>query len=176
MDRSQSTDLPQELAGVAELLHSHREELSPLDLDRIKLAGRARAVGQPRIRIRREERIVMRTRIIGMLVAGSVMSGTGVATGVSGLASDGNAGQVQYPTSTVPTVSIQPSDTTGSGGPQTLGGTTQSGPGTAVGPVVAGAHANSGPGQSVAGANATSPAAVAQPSRQVSAGNSGESL
>src|SRR5919112_1894517 len=105
MKGSHDHGLPAELDPVAERLRAHCAELSPLDLDRIKQGSRARAVGKPRIHVKREERIIMRTRasILAVLVSGILLSGTGAALGISGLAGSDNAGTAQYGTTSTPT-------------------------------------------------------------------------
>jgi hypothetical protein len=149
-------DLPEEFGGIVEQLRAHLAELSPLDLDRIKRTSRDRAVGQPRLRIKREERIVMKTRasILAVLASGIVLSGGGAAMGISGLANDGSASQAQYLTSVTPKHQ---------GAAQVLG-----------------AHANvKGQAVKTRGAHATrpaaavSPSAVAQPTRQQSLSRGG---
>jgi hypothetical protein len=78
-------DLPAEFDGVIEQLHAHRAELSPLELDRIKIT------------IKREKsHMKTRTSIVAVLVSGILFSGTGVALGVSGLAGSDSAGNAQY--------------------------------------------------------------------------------
>src|SRR3954453_7675547 len=117
MKRSSDNDLPGELDDVAELLTAHRAQLTPLELDRIKLQSRARAAGKPSIKIKREDRTFMRTRvnILAVLVAGIVFSGAGAAMGISGLASGGDAGTVQYPNSVVPVTQGGTQNTQGGG-------------------------------------------------------------
>src|SRR3954451_20464469 len=157
MKRSSDHSLPRELEDIAGQLSTHRAQLTPLELDQIKLQSRARAAGKPSIKINREERIFMRTRvnILAVLVAGIVFSGAGAAMGISGLASDNGAGNAQYPNATIPTtqgnnVGVQGSNTT-------LGGNQ----GNEVEVAGANAHSNgSAPaGAGVAGANASAPSA-----------------
>src|SRR3954451_18997846 len=107
MRRSSDHGLPEELEDIAGVLSAHRAQLTPLELDRIKLDSRARAAGKPSIKIKREDRVVMRTRmnIVAVLVAGIVFSTAGAAMGISGLASDNGAGDAQYPNSVVVPVS-----------------------------------------------------------------------
>lgn len=163
MKRSSDYGLPQELADVAERLRTNRAQLTPLELDRIKLASRGRAAGKPSIKIKREERIVMRTRvnILAVLVAGIVFSGAGAAMGISGLASNDGAGNAQYQNAVVP----QGPGEQGTQGQQqgvkgahtTLGGQTVN---------VAGANASRGGVKGAHARSGTAPAAVAQPTRQ----------
>jgi len=124
-------DLPAEFDGVIEQLHAHRAELSPLELDRIKTT------------IKREKsHMKTRTSIVAVLVSGLLFSGTGVALGVSGLASSDSAGNAQYQVT-----------------PQGGGGTK---------PTVKGASETRAPNSGTKGVSATSPTAVAQPSAQQS--------
>lgn len=168
MKRSPDHDPADEMRGVVELLRTRRAELDPLALDRIKLESRARAVGRGRVHVKREERIVMRTRasILAVLVAGVVLSSTGAALGISGLAAQNSAGQAQYPGTPVPTQGSQPNSNQG----EVLGeqvtspkkGTQKGGAGnqpseTQVSP----SETNVSPAETQ-----VSPAEVAQPTRQ----------
>lgn len=157
MKRSSDHGLPQELADVAERLRTNRAQLTPLELDRIKLASRGRAAGKPSIKIKREERIVMRTRvnILAVLVAGIVFSGAGAAMGISGLASNDGAGNAQYQNSVVPQAQGQQQGVKGAH--TTLGGQTVN---------VAGANASRSGVKGTRARSGTAPAAVAQPTRQ----------
>ena len=177
---------------MARELRSARPELTPLELDRIKRESRARADGKPRFHVQREKKIIMKTRatILAVLVSGIVLSGTGAALGLSGIgAGDDSAGQIQYPSATVPCTeqdsgqSGAQNGTTGtngsdeacghgsegvsgnhgsSGGPTVLGETTTKAPSGANQPVVAGTQASG-----------TAPAAAAQPTRQVALESNG---
>src|SRR4051794_278241 len=84
-----------------------------------------------------------RTSILAVLISGIVLSSGGVALGVSGLASSNSAGNAQYQVKT-----------------QGAGGNS--------GPTVKGASATRAPTSGTAGAGATSPTAVAQPTAQQS--------
>lgn len=146
--RRSNEDLPAEFDGVIDRLLAHRAELTPLELDRIKLESRSRAAGEPRHNLKRENTPVMKTRtsILAVLASGILLSSTGAALGVSGLASSGSAGNAQY--------QVTPS-------------------GTGQGPTVKGVSSKTAP--TAAGqASGTSPAAVAQPSAQQSLDNGSE--
>jgi hypothetical protein len=122
--RHSSQDIPEEFDGVVQRLQEGRAALTPLELDRIKLETRARAAGKPRFTNKqRETTQVMRTKtsILAVLVSGIVMSGGGVALGVSGLAGSDNASQSQY--------SVKPTHHRG-GGPTVLGASETSPSGT----------------------------------------------
>jgi len=150
--RHSSQDIPAELDDVVQRLRAHRAKLTPLELDRIKLESRSRAAGRPRFTNQRENTQVMRTKtsILAVLVSGIVMSGGGVALGVSGIAGSDNASQSQY--------QVKP-----------VGGDVQ-------GPTVLGASATSPATSNGATAPASAPAAtVAQPTAQRSLDN-GSSL
>jgi hypothetical protein len=145
--RRSSQDIPGELDDVVRRLQAHRAELTPLELDRIKLESRTRAAGRPRFTNQRENTQVMRTKtsILAVLVSGIVMSGGGVALGVSGIAGSDNASQSQY--------QVKP-----------IGAHAQ-------GPTVLGASATSPAGNSAAAPASTQGAAVAQPTAQRSLGS-----
>ncbi|MFL5843391.1 MAG: hypothetical protein ACJ762_01775 [Solirubrobacteraceae bacterium] len=93
-----NNDIPEDFSGIVDRLHAHRADITPLELDRIKRLSRERAVGKGRIHIKREERIFMKTRatVLGVLAGGMVLSFSGAAMGVSGLAGSDSASQVQY--------------------------------------------------------------------------------
>lgn len=96
--RHATQDIPGEFDEVVERLQAHRAEISPLELDRIKLEARSRAARTPRLTFKREKAQVMRTKtsILAVLASGIVMSGGGVALGVSGLAGSDSASSSQY--------------------------------------------------------------------------------
>lgn len=147
--RHSRQDLPADLDSVVERLHAHRAELSPLELDRIKLESKGRAAGKPRFNHKREKEVTLKTRtsILAVLVSGIVFSGGGVALGVSGLAGSDSAGNSQYQVA--------------------VGGVEKT---NTPGPIVAGATAT----RPAAGEQgATSPVQVAQPTAQQSLDSNG---
>ncbi len=88
----------EDLHQVADALRSERQELQPLELDRIKL----RAMSGARRSTQQKGVSVMRSRMVGMLTAGMLVLGTGTAaatvfnfgggfTGVFGSASESAA-------------------------------------------------------------------------------------
>jgi hypothetical protein len=158
---SRSSDSPDDLDEVVAQLLAHRDELTPLELDRIKRQSRARAIGRPGTQGKREEHSVMRTRrsIVAMLATGALLSSGGVAMGVSGLGASHSASSAQY--------NVQTPSNTGQ----------QQGAGGGGGTEVLGAHQTHKPSTSgSAPATATAPAAVARPGSQQALQNSGSSL
>lgn len=113
--RHASQEIPAEFDGVVAQLRADRSELTPLELDQIKLEARNRAARRPRFTNQREKTQVMRTKtsILAVLVSGIVMSGGGVALGVDGLAGSDSASQSQY--------KVKPIGTHSNGGPTVLG-------------------------------------------------------
>jgi hypothetical protein len=145
--RHERKDIPAELEATADRLLAHRAELSPVELDRIKLSARSRAAAGPRGNLTRETQKTMKTRtsILALLASGVLLSSGGVAMGVSGLAGSDSAGNVQY--------QVTEDNAGGEAG---------------QGPVVLGAsETNNGGGSGVLG-ETESAAAVAQPSAQQS--------
>lgn len=96
--------IPEDLDGVVARLQQHRAGLSPLELDRIKRLSRDRAASNGRAHIKREERIFMKTRatVLGVLAGGLVLSFSGAAMGVSGLAGSNSASEAQYQVQVTP--------------------------------------------------------------------------
>src|SRR4051794_26599434 len=82
--------LPPDLAGLGERLRRDRPELAPLELDRIKVNVMRRKSAAPKGGFMRA-----RLTILGFLVVGIVMMGTGGALAVSGF-SGGSAATVEY--------------------------------------------------------------------------------
>src|ERR1700751_4161649 len=72
--------LPDGLEDVAETLRSQRPELTPLELDRIKL----RAMRSHQSRTSREEGSSMRSRLVTLLTIGALTLGTGGAPALAG--------------------------------------------------------------------------------------------
>ena len=103
-----------ELGPVIDRLQAERPTASALELDLVKQRVRDRVARNAR-GSRRTEFMRSRLAILGMLVAGMVLSTGGAGLAVSGFASQsGNAAQVQYG-GTTPTPSGTP---TGGGGTQ----------------------------------------------------------
>ena len=157
-------DLPAEFDVVVDRLLAHRAELTPLELDRIKHESRSRAAGAPRMNLKRENTTVMKTRtsILAVLASGILLSGTGAALGVSGLADSDSAGNAQYNVVT-PQNQGGANGGSGQGGPVVLG-ETESNAGSGGGTSPSGA----GEAGEVQGATGVSPTAVAQPGAQQS--------
>jgi hypothetical protein len=82
--------LPPDLAGLGERLRRDRPELAPLELDRIKVNVMRRSSAAPKGGFMRA-----RLTILGFLVVGILMMGTGGALAVSGF-SGGSAATVEY--------------------------------------------------------------------------------
>jgi hypothetical protein len=82
--------LPPDLAGLGERLRRDRPELAPLELDRIKVNVMRRKSAAPKGGFMRA-----RLTILGFLVVGIVMMGTGGALAVSGF-SGGSAATAEY--------------------------------------------------------------------------------
>jgi hypothetical protein len=160
---NRSSEGPEEPDGIVARLLAHRAELTPLELDRIKTESRARAIGRPRTHGTREERSVMKTRtgLLAVLASGALLSSGGVAMGVSGLAAAGNSAATAQYNATTPATQT----TSGAQG-QVQGETGQ----------VLGATNTKSPSNAVSGATQSTPAAVAQPTRQEALSNSGNQL
>jgi hypothetical protein len=155
--RHERKDIPAELDGVVDRLLAHRAELSPVELDRIKLDSRRRAAAGPRGNLKRETPKNMKTRtsILALLASGVLLSTGGAALGVSGLASSDSAGNAQY--------QVAPVGNSGTGGENAVVlGASETNPGAVEG------------AGGTLGQSATAPA-VAQPSAQQSL-DSGDSL
>jgi cobalamin biosynthesis Mg chelatase CobN len=166
---NRSSEGPEEPDGIVERLLAHRAELTPLELDRIKTESRARAIGRPRTHGTREERSVMKTRtgLLAVLASGALLSSGGVAMGVSGLAAAGNsAATAQYNATT-------PTQTTSGAQGQVQGASGQVQGATGQ---VLGATNTKSPSNAVSGATQSTPAAVAQPTRQEALSNGGNQL
>ena len=88
IDRDQT---PAELAWVAERLEQERPTASPLELDRMKLQARTRAVRGARSQAKGSV-LKSRVAITAILMLGLLTGGTGTT-----LALTGDASQVQYP-------------------------------------------------------------------------------
>src|SRR3954452_17588027 len=83
--------LPPDLAGLGDRLRRDRPELAPLELDRIKVNVMRRKNAAPKGGFMRA-----RLTILGFLVVGIVMMGTGGALAVTGFSSSGSAATVEY--------------------------------------------------------------------------------
>jgi hypothetical protein len=96
MHRSYDNDIPADLASMAELLRSERDELTPLELDGVMVAARQRAA-QPRPgRLLKGTLMKSRLALTLVLALGLLMSMTGATLAISGIADSGNAGVAQY--------------------------------------------------------------------------------
>ena len=104
-----------DLADVSELLHDHAPRLRDGELEAVKLRVLARAPKGPAMR--------SRLAITAALVAGLLMSSTGVALGISGISASGSAGDVEYvtPGQTTPQGNV-PATNTPSSTPSTPSG------------------------------------------------------
>src|SRR3954454_844672 len=83
--------LPPDLAGLGERLRRDRPELAPLELDRIKVNVMRRSSAAPKGGFMRA-----RLTVLGFLVVGILMMGTGGALAVTGFTSNGSAATVEY--------------------------------------------------------------------------------
>lgn len=102
-----------------------------------------------------------RTGLLAVLASGALLSSGGVAMGVSGLAAAGNSAATAQYNATTPVTQT----TSGAQG-QVQGATGQ----------VLGATNTKSPSNAVSGATQSTPAAVAQPTRQEALSNSGNQL
>ncbi len=157
-----------ELGPVIDRLQAERPTASDLELGLIKQRVRGR-VGRTAQRSGRTEFMRSRLAILGMLVAGMVLSTGGAGLAVSGFASQtGNAAQTQYATPT-PTPTPAPragqDDNDDDGG--TLGDEDTGGPG--AGQDDNGGGPGGGGGEGVGGQDDDG----VQPTRQVEAGAQG---
>ncbi len=82
-------------AGVEVRLRAEVPQLTPLELDRLRL-GVDRRIGD---RGYRRSGLRARLSIVSMLVAGLLMTGTGGALAISGISGSGSAASQQYPDS-----------------------------------------------------------------------------
>src|SRR5579875_2500115 len=94
-----------EFDDLTRLLREERPQLSELELDQIKRRARTRAAAP-----RKGQSMRSRLAILGMLVAGMLVTGTGGALAVTGLATQDDASVAQYGTPT-PTPTATPSPT-----------------------------------------------------------------
>jgi uncharacterized protein GlcG (DUF336 family) len=93
--------LPGEFDSVASALRMQRTRATELELDRIKLDARRRAVRRARSELS-QGGLLMRSRLFvtAMVAGGILMLGGGAALGVSGLSSTRSASIAQYGTTT----------------------------------------------------------------------------
>ena len=93
MDSEGNRGLPEDLSGVEERLAASRPEVTPLDLDRIKL----RAMSQASRTSPRRKGLVMRSKLVTMLlVLGLVASGGTAGVIAGGNGNNGNSGNGEY--------------------------------------------------------------------------------
>jgi hypothetical protein len=88
--------LPDDLREVDARLQAHKTEVSPLELDQIKLRAMARALGTPTSRYGRQ--YLMRSKLVTLLLVAGLAVGGGTAGVIAGQ-DDGNgksADQSQY--------------------------------------------------------------------------------
>jgi hypothetical protein len=96
MDWSRDEHLPEDLGRIADQLREQRVEVTPLELDRIKLRARAQAsAGAARV-VPRQKGMFVRSRIVTlMLVLGLMVSG-GTAGVLAGGGGGGKGQDSQY--------------------------------------------------------------------------------
>jgi hypothetical protein len=93
MDSEGNRGVPEDFSGVEERLAASRPEVTPLDLDRIKL----RAMSQASRSSPQRKGLLMRSKLVTMLVVlGLVVSGGTAGVIAGGNGNKGNAGNGQY--------------------------------------------------------------------------------
>jgi hypothetical protein len=98
MDHHMDDRTPADLLPVVERLRSDRPQATALELDHVKQRVRTRmsAASATGVRSRKGSPMKSRIAMLGLLVGGMLMSGTGATLAVSGVSSSGSAGTAQY--------------------------------------------------------------------------------
>jgi hypothetical protein len=95
MDHSNRNRVPAEFEGIEDALRAERHQASPLELDRIKLQAISQAE-RSRPSLKKGTFMKSRLALTLMLVAGFMLSTTGVGLAISGSSSSGSAASSQY--------------------------------------------------------------------------------
>jgi hypothetical protein len=98
MDHSKRNRTPEELDSIADVLRSEQPQVSPLELDRIKLQA-IRQAEQPRTSlyaVKKGTFMKSRLALTLLLVAGFMFSTTGATLAISGSSGSGDAATNQY--------------------------------------------------------------------------------
>jgi len=125
MDHHTDNRTPADLLPVVERLRTDRPQATALELDHVKQRVMTRMSAASATGVRSQKGSPMKSRLamLGLLVGGMLMSGTGATLAVSGVSSSGSAGTAQYvgpPSVTTPTTQTttptQPAPTQPGGG------------------------------------------------------------
>ncbi len=95
MDHSNRNRTPAEFEGIENALRAERHQASPLELDRIKLQA-IRQAERSRPSLKKGTFMKSRLALTLMLVAGFMLSTTGVGLAISGSSGSGSAASNQY--------------------------------------------------------------------------------